>query len=53
MEREMKESTARKFAKVIIQSANQNGVNIRELEEAFEIAIRYCREALVPPLESQ
>lgn len=43
--------TAQRFAQAIIQMANQEHINIRELEEACDIAIRYCREALVPTLQ--
>ena len=53
IERDLRESKARQFAKTILQTANQSNINIRELEEACEIAIRFCREALVPTLESQ
>ena len=48
MKREIQESTAKKLAKTILQDAHKIGANIRELEEAYEIAIRYCREAFVP-----
>lgn len=53
MKRDVKLSKAGEFAQIVIQNANQNRINIRELEEACEIAIRYCREALVPTLQYQ
>ena len=46
--RKTPESKSREFAKIIIENANQANLNIREFEVACEIAIRYCREALVP-----
>jgi len=42
------------FARVILQAASEKGLTIRDLEAACDIAIRYCREALVPtPLSPQ
>lgn len=49
--RKPKENIAIKFAQTIVQLANQEGIKIRELERACELAILHCREALVPTLQ--
>lgn len=51
MKYEVKESREQMFARVILQAASRESITIRELEGACEMAIRYCREALVPTPE--
>ena len=36
------------FACLILRMANQEKINIRELREAFEMAILHCQEVVVP-----
>lgn len=52
MKYETKESREQMFARTILQAASQESITIRELEGACEMAIRYCRGALVPTPES-
>lgn len=51
MKYEARESREQMFARVILQAASQKSITIRELEGACEMAIRYCREVLVPTPE--
>lgn len=40
-----------KFANVILETAHEHGLCVRELEEACGLAISSCREAFVPTPE--
>ena len=48
---EATESREQGFAREILWAASQESITIRELEGACEMAIRYCREAVVPTPE--
>lgn len=52
LEERIKNDPVRKFTKVILERASEDGLCVRELEEACNRAIRLCREASVPTLES-
>lgn len=51
-EKHRKEIAAERFAWVILERANAEGLSVYQLEKACSSAISLCREALVPTLES-
>ncbi|WP_278943039.1 hypothetical protein [Anaerotruncus colihominis] len=50
-EKRGKEIAAERFAWVILERANAEGLSVYQLERACNSAISLCREALVPTLE--
>lgn len=46
------ESAVEKFSRIILESAHEHGLCVRELEEACNRSILLCREASVPTLQS-